>query len=302
MPPSNAATDATAPPVVPTHAAGGLESVSCPLCGRTGTRPFARREDMDVVQCTGCALVYVSPRLDAAALHAHYNSNESSRTQYYLDVEKADRRSFAEMMEVAERFLPTKGRLLDVGPNIGTCLVVARERGWEVSGIEINADAARYCREDRGLDVSAGTLDDGTFPEKTFDAVVMADVIEHLPDPMAVLRHVVRVMKPGGIVLISTPDIGGWAARLLQVKPREHIVYFDPVTMAAMLEKVSLDVVRIEPLDRYHNLTAMVHSTTFGRLFQVLEPVFRLAHRVLGDVIVKLPLRENLLAVGRRSA
>lgn len=280
----------------------GFESVVCNLCAGGVTRPFTRRDGLDVVQCLGCGLVFVNPRFDAEAVVRHYNSNESSRIRYYLDVEAADRRSFGEVLDLAEGLLPGRGRLLDIGPNIGTSLALARERGWQAEGVEINAEAARYCREQRGLDVRSGTLEEDTYPRERFDLVLMADVIEHLRDPLGMLRIVERISRSGGIVMISTPNIGNAAGRLLQIKPEEHLYYFTPATMSAMLEKAGLEVLRIQPLDRFHNLTAMVHSTTFGNLFQILAPLFRFSHRVLGDVIVKLPLRENLLAVARKRA
>lgn len=279
----------------------GLEAVACDLCGETRARSFARRQGMQVVRCLGCGLVYVSPRLDAEALQRHYNTGESSRIEYYLDVEVADRRSFAEVLERAERLVP-RGELLDVGPNVGTCMDVARERGWRVHGIEINAEAARYSRETRGLDVITGTLGPETYPPGRFDVVLMGDVIEHVASPKDVMGTVARILRPGGVVLISTPDIAGWAARLLQVKPVEHIHYFDARTMERLVRGAGLELVGIDPLDRYHDLTAMVHSTTFGGLFRALAPVFRVAHRAFGDVVVKLPLRENLLAVARKPA
>jgi 2-polyprenyl-3-methyl-5-hydroxy-6-metoxy-1,4-benzoquinol methylase len=255
---------------------------------------------MQVVRCLGYGLVYVSPRLDAEARHRHYNSGESSRIEYYLDTEAADRRSFAEVLDLAERLVPGKGELLDIGPNVGTCLALARERGWRVRGIEINAEAARYCREARGLEVITGTLGPETYPEGRFDVVLMGDVIEHVASPAHVMRMVARILRPAGVALVSTPDIGRWAARLLQVKPVEHIHYFDASTMERLVRQAGLDVVGIEPLDRYHNLTAMVHSTTLGGVFRALAPAFRLAHRMLGDLVMKLPLRENLLAVARK--
>jgi 2-polyprenyl-3-methyl-5-hydroxy-6-metoxy-1,4-benzoquinol methylase len=279
-----------------------METVACNLCGGMQTRPFRRRQGMHVVQCVGCGLVYVSPRLDAAALDALYNGNGSSRISYYQDTELADRRSFAEMLTLAHGLLPGGRRLLDVGPNIGTCLDLARQRGYDVQGIELNAEAARHCREERGLDVKTGVLEEDTYPAATFDLVILADVIEHVPDPRGLLRIVARVVRPGGLVVISTPDISGRAARLLQVKPEEHIYYFSPATMTAALQAAGLEVVRMEPFDRYHNLTAMEHSTTGGGLLQALAPVFRLSRRVLGDLVVKLPLKENLLAVARRPA
>lgn len=277
-----------------------LEHVACNLCGSERRRPFTRRQGFDVVACTECGLVYVSPRLGAQALAAHYNGNESSRTQYYLDAEPADRRSFAVVLEAVERLHPGRGRLLDVGPNVGTCLVLARERGWEVAGVEINAEAARHCREARGLDVRAGTLDDCPFPKASFAAILMGDVIEHLPDPRRALAQVRELLQPGGLVAISTPDIAGWAGRALQVKPVEHIYYFSPATMKALLARAGLEPLEVRPYDRFKNLTGMTHSTTCGTLFQRLAPVFTLSRRLLGDVVVRLPLRENLLAVARR--
>jgi SAM-dependent methyltransferase len=279
----------------------GLETVPCNLCGSDRAETFRHRQGMRVVRCLQCGLVYVNPRLTADRLAAHYNSDQSSRTQYYLDVECADRRTFAGLLDLASRHVPPPGTLLDVGPNIGTCLALARQRGWDAHGIEINAAAAAYCRQ-RGLSVRTGILDANTYPRSSFDVVLMGDVIEHLPDPRATMRVVYRILKPGGVVLISTPDVAGWAGRLLQIKPEEHVYYFAPATMRALLQQVSLEVVDVLAYDRYHNLTAMTHSTTFGGLFRLLGPAFRLGHRVLGDLVVRLPLRENLLAVARKPA
>jgi 2-polyprenyl-3-methyl-5-hydroxy-6-metoxy-1,4-benzoquinol methylase len=284
---------------LPAHA---LQDVACNLCGGTITEPFKHKAGMQIVRCLACGLVYVNPRLKAEALHDHYNSDQSSRTQYYREVECADRKTFNEILDTVDRFFPARGTLLDVGPNIGTCLDVARSRGWEVTGIEINEDAAEYCRSERGLNVVSGILGPGIFAPGSFDVVLMGDVIEHLPDPTETMRIVRRVLKPGGAVFISTPDIDGWAGRLLQIKPLEHLYYFSPLTIANLMTKVGLELGEVGPLDRYHNITAMTHSTTFGGLFRLLGPAFRLMHSVAGDVVARLPLRENLFAVARKPA
>jgi hypothetical protein len=70
--------------------------------------------------------------------------------------------------------------------------------------------------------------------------------------------------------------------------------------MQALLEKCGFELVEIVSFDRHHNLTAMEHSTTFGGLLQRLAPLFRLSRRLFGDLIVRFPIKENLLAVARR--
>jgi SAM-dependent methyltransferase len=242
----------------------------------------------------------VSPRRDAESIYQHYNSGQSSRIQYYLDVEVADKRTFAYILDLVERLVPQHGRLLDIGPNIGTCLALARERGWNTYGIEINVEAARYCREQRGLNVLSGTLEWDTYPADYFDIVLMGDVIEHLRSPLMMMQTVERILKPGGFLIISTPNIEYWAGRMLQIKPQEHLYYFTPRTIELLLHKGGLRVVGIKCLDRYHNLTAMNHSTTFGGLLQKLSPVFKLAHRIVGNLVIKLPLRENLIAIASK--
>lgn len=277
-----------------------LEEVACNLCGGTATAPVTRRDGLDVVRCTGCGLVYVNPRTRVADLTQHYNSGESSRLEYYRDAEAADRKTFAEILAIAARLSPGRGVLLDVGPCAGTLLVQARDAGFVVQGVEINAAAARMCRDQLGLDVRPGVLEPDTFPPGTFDVVSMGDVIEHVPDPVATLRTVARILKPGGHVLISTPNFESAAARFLQVKPEEHIYYFTAKTLRESLAKAGLETVEMRTLDRYRNFTAMTHSTTCGTLFQTLAPVFKAARRVLGDVVLRLPLRENLLAIARK--
>lgn len=275
--------------------------MACNLCGATSTAPVTRKDGLDVVRCTACGLVYVNPRARVADLTEHYNTGESSRLEYYRDAEVADRRTFAEILGIAARLAPAKGALLDVGPCAGTLLVQAREAGFAAAGIEINAGAARMCREELGLDVRAGVLEPDSYAPDSFDIISMGDVIEHVPDPLATLRTVARILKPGGHVLISTPNFDSAAARFLQVKPEEHIYYFTAQTLAASLAKAGLQTVEMRTLDRYRNFTAMTHSTTCGTLFQTLGPVFRLARRVLGDVVLRLPLRENLLAIARKA-
>ncbi|MFN8568397.1 MAG: class I SAM-dependent methyltransferase [Kouleothrix sp.] len=225
----------------------------------------------------------------------------SHRASSIIDVEVADRRTFGDISSTCRAHGAAARRPARYWGLISAfcCAALARAR-WSTYGVEINADAARYCREQRNLNVVSAALDAHTYAENSFDVVLMGDVIEHLRDPLALMRVVHTILKPGGAVIISTPDIAGWAGRLLQIKPEEHLYYFSPDTISRLLGQAGLELVGVKCLDRYHNLTAMTHSTTLGGVFQTLAPAFNLARRLFGDTVAKLPLRENLLAVARK--
>src|SRR5262245_11096160 len=273
---------------------------ACILCQGNRWRRFSAWITARVVQCEGCGLVFVHPLPGADAVRRHYNEGHSSRIEYYLRAEPADRRTFGEILDQAARRFPAGGHLLDVGPNVGTALALAAARGWSARGVEINQEAARYCRERLGLDVVAGTLEAAELPDEHFDLVLMFDVIEHLLDPLASLSRVRRLLRREGMVMVSTPDIARLSARVLQVKPEEHLFYFTPATMRTLLERAGFRVETVESFDRHRNLTAMAQSTTLRGPLRLLSPVCQVTSRAIGDVVVRLPLRENLLAVAVR--
>jgi SAM-dependent methyltransferase len=162
--------------------------------------------------------------------------------------------------------IPAGGRLLEIGCACGFLLVAARERGFTVQGVEMSAWASSYARDTYGLDVKTGRLETLNAPAASYDAVVMADVIEHLPDPRTTLHHIHRVLRPGGRLLLLTPDIGSLMARVFG--PRwwglldDHYLYFSRQTLTQFLEQEAFTVDRIRAL---------------GRVFPLSHWVFKLA-------------------------
>ncbi len=110
--------------------------------------------------------------------------------------------------ERAVRHLPRRegGRLLDVGCGNGAFLDLMRSQGWAVFGIDIDRDAVKACRA-RGLEVRHGAVHDCGFSEASFDAITLNHVVEHLHDPVAVLRHCYGLARPGGRLWIETPNL-----------------------------------------------------------------------------------------------
>lgn len=109
-----------------------------------------------------------------------------------------------------------KGRLLDVGCGNGQFLAQMRDLGWEILGVEPDREAARIAKEQLGNHVITGTLEEASLPEKSFDAITLYHVMEHVHDPVALLRECNRVLKPGGKLVVVTPNIGSFGHKVFR--------------------------------------------------------------------------------------
>jgi len=135
-----------------------------------------------------------------------------------------------------------KGKLLDVGCGSGRLLAVMRRAGWQVSGIEPDPRASAAAHERYDIEVCAGTLDDACLADCSFDAVVLSHVIEHVTDPVALLVGCRRLLRPGGWLALSTPNIasrghGLFGAAWLHLDVPRHLQLFSESGLAALLER-----------------------------------------------------------------
>lgn len=120
------------------------------------------------------------------------------------------------------------GRLLDLGCGDGEFGYRIKKRGWTVDGLDFDTVAAHLAEERHGLKVNICSVEEMAYPDDSFDAVTMNHVIEHLVDPLAVLRSVHRVLKPGGSFVVVTPNAESWGLRLFgrnwqALDPPRHI-------------------------------------------------------------------------------
>jgi SAM-dependent methyltransferase len=146
----------------------------------------------------------------------------------------------------------TTGRLLDVGCATGQLLYHMGKAGWATVGVEPNADAAAVAR-DNGVDVRGGDLDSAALPRGTFDAVNLGDVLEHVRSPRAMLATVFGLLRPGGLVVIRTPNAGCGFARLTlplaqvgfpwpHAEAPYHLFEFTPQSLELLLSSTGFSV------------------------------------------------------------
>ena len=188
--------------------------------------------------------MYVSPRYDHPDAHNVY---DVPYFEYSLLAQWPNRKTFEKRLDLLERNGPTKGRLLDVGCSVGQFMEIARERGWEPHGVDITDHFADRIRRRAGVSIRVGDFLHVPCESASFDAVHMGDSIEHMLDPAAVIRKVCDILKPGGVGYVRAPDCGHIAPRLfgrrwIQIKPDEHLYYFNRRTMRRMLEAAGLTV------------------------------------------------------------
>jgi 2-polyprenyl-3-methyl-5-hydroxy-6-metoxy-1,4-benzoquinol methylase len=157
-----------------------------------------------MVRCLECGFIYQNPRpLEKERLKSY---------QGYLPQAAAEIEAWGRMMELVfkktadliEHYIP-RGRLLDVGTGYGFFPALMQARGWEVMGLEASMRGARYGKKRWGLPILAQPWEQASFPEKEFDVVTALYVIEHLPDPLAFLREVQRILRPGGMMVLRYP-------------------------------------------------------------------------------------------------
>lgn len=148
---------------------------------------------------------------------------------------------------------PADVRLLDVGCSSGALLMTARALGFAAEGVEPSAGPAETARR-AGLKVFTGFLEDARYPDATFDAVILMEVIEHLRNPRPVLAECRRILKPCGVLLITTPNAASWTANIMGARWNGfslmdlggHVSFFSPESIRIIAERTGFEVARID--------------------------------------------------------
>jgi 2-polyprenyl-3-methyl-5-hydroxy-6-metoxy-1,4-benzoquinol methylase len=169
----------------------------------------------DLLECRECGTVQQPVLPKGEQLHDLYRE---MRDDEYLSEETGRRATANRLLDLIGAYVPS-GRLLDVGCGHGLLLDEARRRGYDTVGLELSREGAKYAREVLGLDVRELPLE--SFSEGTngdspggFEAVVLADVLEHLDDPVDAIDRCAQLLRPGGVLCVVTPDPSSLTAKL----------------------------------------------------------------------------------------
>ena len=202
----------------------------------------------DIVRCERCGHMQLAAMPGDAELGEAYGEAESAD---YVDEEAGQRetarRVLARVFEHVDDDAPR--RLVDLGCWVGFLLDEARLAGWDVVGVEPSTFASGYARGTLGLDVRTDDLLTAPLPAGAFGAVVLGDVIEHLPRPGEALDRIAALLAPGGVVAMMLPDAGSRLARAMgrrwwSVIPT-HVQYFTRGSISTLLRAHGFEPVEV---------------------------------------------------------
>lgn len=228
---------------------GWKNVVSCPLCGSEDRKSELTKHGVEYVGCLNCSVRY-SSKIPA-------NPDDVYKSPNYLSYSKEDteehynyrRERFGrERVAILERYCGDldKKYLLDVGCGNGFFLSAAMEKCRHCYGTEFSDRLREFSMKKTGLTIFNKRLDE--LSRESFDIITLFDVIEHIPDPIPFMRSIDRILRPGGYLLIFTPNFDSFSIRVMQqyssiVDPTEHVVLYSIPSLSFLSSSLGYEIV-----------------------------------------------------------
>jgi 2-polyprenyl-3-methyl-5-hydroxy-6-metoxy-1,4-benzoquinol methylase/ribosomal protein S27E len=237
---------------------GDFVEVPCPACGIKGGTEIFRKYEQVFRRCDSCETVFVSPRPTAKIIAWYYSVSENMK--YWAEhifpssegarKERIFRPRARRVAEIRNRHGVGRGLMVDVGAGFGTFCEVMKEEGHfdRVIAIEPNPDVARQIRS-RGIEVIEKPVEQVTLDNDAVDVVTSFEVIEHLFDPQLFLRECGTILRPGGLLIATCPNVKGFDVQMLGPPSTtfdvEHLNYFHPASLSHLAASCGFEILEV---------------------------------------------------------
>ena len=167
----------------------------------------------------------------------------------YMKFESLFRNVFLKRFSIIKRFSKSRGKVLDIGASTGVMLDIFKSEGWKTWGVEPSKSASAV--KDKGHKLIKDIFERAKLPKNYFDVVVLNHTLEHMDDPLFVLKKVYELLKKEGIVFIDVPNFGSLASRILGKRwpyllPEEHKHQFTQKGLQDILQKSGYKILHFE--------------------------------------------------------
>ena len=217
---------------------------------------------------------------------------------------------FQKVLKELKDFCPQLGgKVLDIGCSFGFFLKVAQEAGWQIYGLDLSPTPVEQAkRKLRVKTIYNKSIEEAKFQANFFDLVTVFQTIEHVVDPEKFLKEIKRVLKPGGVVLLTTPDAAGWQARLMgkswfSYRHPDHFYFFNFENLSLLLKRVGFVKIRnLKDPTRLYPLEYLLENVKFyyrGKLFVKLTNFIKKMIGPLGKIQIPIPL-VSLVMIGEK--
>jgi 2-polyprenyl-3-methyl-5-hydroxy-6-metoxy-1,4-benzoquinol methylase len=225
--------------------------ISCNLCSSNERKLFWNCGDFTFSRCKSCKLIYQFPQPVQSDLSLRYDND-------YFDYEINNEQAFFSLMlktlddirfyERSASLLHNEAEFLDIGCATGLLLENMEKKGWQGRGVELCSSSVEYGKNIRKLDIFNGTLEEAMYSDDQFSVVHSSHLIEHLTDPSAFVHEVLRILKPGGLFITTTPNASSLQALLFGKNWRsaiaDHMFLFSITTLSRLIVKNKFQILQ----------------------------------------------------------
>lgn len=284
----------------------------CRVCGSREHSVLFIKDNYEVTKCGNCGLVFLNFAPSDKFLSDYYAEdffNDSGTKDGYSDYKEEAvnlERTFRRRINILKRYQEKGGALLDIGCATGEFMKLAAEY-WNVYGVEISSYASRVA-EERGLNVFNGKLEQSPYLNSGFNVVTLWDTIEHVAEPLDTMRLINKIVRPKGIVALTTGDVGSFTSRAcgrywhLYNIP-QHLSYFGKETITDLLKRSGFKVVEITyPALNFTLDYLLFRSITLYNLKFALPAYRKFTHKGLLNLNIKINLFDVMLVIAQKDA
>lgn len=271
---------------------------TCPICNSGSIAPYAMKfatgfPHLSRTICKKCKLVFANPMADLEELLLFYGNYYDKgnfaalgyKQKIGVKISSLEGKSLQELEKENIKITRYKkeGSFLDVGFGLGEQLYIAQKLGFTIYGTEYDLDCIQFFKKIApNANLFNGDLPDAAYPDAFFDVVNVCHVIEHVINPVSYVKELKRITKPGGILIISTPNIGAWPYRLFRmfnffslqvpliVEGLEHTVIFNKKNLSDFLTNNGLTVLE-HSSEAVHDTWSNISKSKLGFMKKVLR-------------------------------